>query len=72
MGAALLPLASTANLTPAYADDGFPFGMEMTLEAAPQSGSKRIPDLDIGDNGKPFSNCGARAARGSFRWPATP
>jgi hypothetical protein len=33
-GAALLLLASTANLAPARTDNGFPFGMEMTLEAA--------------------------------------
>jgi hypothetical protein len=36
---------------PAFADDEFPFGFEMTLEAAPQPGSKRIPTLEIGDNG---------------------
>ena len=66
MGAALLPLASTANLTPAYADDGFPFGMEMTLEAAPQSGSKRIPDLDIGDNGETVLELRCKGGKGQF------
>ena len=49
-GVALLLLASVSSIQ-ARAEDGFPFGMEMTLEAQPQPGSKRIPDLDIGDNG---------------------
>ncbi|MDE2602501.1 MAG: hypothetical protein KGL62_09060 [Bradyrhizobium sp.] len=35
---------------PARADDGFPFGFLMTLETAPQPGSKRLPSLEIGDS----------------------
>jgi hypothetical protein len=49
------------------ADDGFPFGLEMTLDVARQPGSKRLPTLEIGDSGEVTSNCGARAARASFR-----
>ena len=37
---------------PAHAADEFPFGFEMTLDAAPQPGSKRIPTLEIGDSGE--------------------
>ena len=51
--AAVLVLAATAfGATPACADDGFPFGFEMTLDAAPQPGSKRLPTLEIGDSGE--------------------
>jgi heat shock protein HslJ len=66
MSAALLLLASTANLAPARADDGFPFGMEMTLEVAPQPGSKRIPDLDIGDNGETVLELWCKGGKGQF------
>jgi hypothetical protein len=66
MSAALLLLASIANLAPARADDGFPFGMEMTLEVAPQPGSKRIPDLDIGDSGETVLELWCKGGRGQF------
>ena len=47
-----LALASAAfNPAPARANDGFPFGLEMTLDVARQPGSKRIPSLEIGDAG---------------------
>jgi len=48
----LLLLASIAAVREAKAETTFPFGMEMTLDAPPQRGSKRVPDLDIGDNGE--------------------
>ena len=51
---------------PARADDGFPFGFEMTLEAAPQSGSKRIPTLEIGDNGEATLELWCKAGKGQF------
>jgi hypothetical protein len=39
-------------LSPAHAaDKAFPFGSELMLEAAPMYGSKRIPMLEIDDNG---------------------
>lgn len=34
------------------AAEEFPFGLEMTLDAAPKPGSKRIPNLEIGDRGE--------------------
>ena len=64
--AALFLLAATANVTPARADDGFPFGMEMTLDAAPMPGSKRIPDLDIGDNGETVLELWCKGGKGQF------
>jgi heat shock protein HslJ len=41
-----------AALSPALAGDKtFPFGSELMLDAAPMYGSKRIPMLEIDDNG---------------------
>src|SRR6266436_4452792 len=50
----------------ARAEDGFPFGMEMTLEALPQPGSKRIPDLEIGDNGEVVLELWCKGGKGQF------
>ena len=50
----------------AKADDGFPFGMEMTLDAARQPGSKRVPDLDIGDNGEVVLELWCKGGKGQF------
>jgi len=50
--AAVLMAAACPNAGHAQADDGFPFGMEMTLDVPPQPGSKRIPNLEIGDAGE--------------------
>ena len=48
------------------ASDGFPFGNEMSLEAAPQPGSKRIPNLEIGDNGEVVLELWCKAGKGQF------
>jgi len=66
VSAALLLLAPAANFAPAHADTGFPFGMEMTLDAAPMPGSKRIPDLDIGDNGETVLELWCKGGKGQF------
>jgi hypothetical protein len=50
----------------ARAADGFPFGMEMTLDAARQPGSKRVPDLDIGDNGEVVLELWCKGGKGQF------
>jgi hypothetical protein len=50
----------------ARAETGFPFGMEMTLDAAPQRGSKRVPDLDIGDNGEVVLELWCKGGKGQF------
>jgi hypothetical protein len=63
---ALILLASVANIGHARAEDGFPFGMEMTLDASPQPGSKRIPDLDIGDNGETVLELWCKGGKGQF------
>src|SRR5258707_14703957 len=64
-GVALLVLTSVSSIS-ASAEDGFPFGMEMTLDALPQSGSKRIPDLDIGDNGEVVRELWCKGGKGQF------
>jgi len=61
---ALISLAS--GLAPARADDGFPFGMELTLDAARMPGSKRIPDLEIGDNGEVILELWCKGGKGQF------
>lgn len=50
----------------AHAEEGFPFGTEMTLEAVPQPGSKRIPNLEIGDNGDVVLELWCKGGKGQF------
>lgn len=50
----------------ARAEEGFPFGTEMTLEAVPQPGSKRIPNLEIGDNGEVVLELWCKGGKGQF------
>src|ERR1700751_731765 len=59
-------LACVSNIAPSRAESGFPFGMEMTLIASPQPGSKRIPDLDIGDNGEVVLELWCKGGKGQF------
>jgi hypothetical protein len=50
----------------ARAEDGFPFGFEMTLNTPPQPGSKRIPTLEIGDNGEAKLDLWCKTGTGQF------
>ena len=50
----------------AHAQEGFPFGAEMTLEAVPQPGSKRIPNIEIGDNGEVVLELWCKGGKGQF------
>ena len=50
----------------AQAEDGFPFGFEMTLDALPQPGSKRIPTLEIGDRGEAKLDLWCKSGTGQF------
>jgi hypothetical protein len=50
----------------AYADEDFPFGFEMTLDTLPQPGSKRIPTLEIGDNGETKLDLWCKSGTGQF------
>jgi hypothetical protein len=65
--ASVLVLAAAAfDPAPARADDGFPFGLEMTLDVARQPGSKRIPSLDIGDAGEVILELWCKGGKGQF------
>ncbi|RXH15732.1 META domain-containing protein [Bradyrhizobium guangzhouense] len=59
--AALLAMSVVAQ-----AEEGFPFGTEMTLEAVPQPGSKRIPNIEIGDNGEVVLELWCKGGKGQF------
>jgi hypothetical protein len=63
---AVILLASTSMAARAQADTGFPFGMEMTLDGGPQPGSKRVPDLDIGENGEVVLELWCKGGKGQF------
>jgi hypothetical protein len=63
---ALTLAGATVSAKSAAADDGFPFGLEMTLDAARQPGSKRIPTLDIGDNGEAVLELWCKGGKGQF------
>ena len=64
--AAVVILAAALNTDPVRADNGFPFGFAMTLETAPQPGSKRLPNLEIGDNGEAVLELWCKAGKGQF------
>ena len=50
----------------AQADNGFPFGLEMTLDVGRQPGSKRIPNLEIGDAGEVVLELWCKGGKGQF------
>jgi heat shock protein HslJ len=51
---------------PVRAAPEFPFGLEMTLDAAPQPGSKRRPNLEIGDAGETRIELWCKGGKGQF------
>ena len=64
--AALMLAAAMLAARPASAQEEFPFGFEMTLDAAPQAGSKRRPTLEIGDNGEAALDLWCKSGKGQF------
>ena len=64
--AAAAVLAVIFPALPARAQEEFPFGFEMRLETAPQPGSKRIPTLEIGDNGEATLELWCKGGKGQF------
>ena len=65
LAAAISLLAAVLGAAPVQAQE-FPFGLEMTLEAARMPGSKRIPSLDIGDNGEVVLELWCKGGKGQF------
>ena len=64
--ASLLLLATALTLTPARADDGFPFETQMQLDVNRMPGSKRIPNLEIGDAGEVVLELWCKGGKGQF------
>ena len=50
----------------ASAQDGFPFGLEMTLDAKPMPGSRRVPTLEIGESGEAKLDLWCKSGKGQF------
>ena len=66
-GVATVVLIATAfHVIPAAADDGFPFGTEMQLDVNRMPGSKRIPNLEIGDAGEVVFELWCKGGKGQF------
>src|SRR5437879_12814763 len=64
--AAVLLMTAVPATGHAQADNGFPFGTEMTLDAGRQPGSKRIPNLEIGDGGEVVLELWCKGGQGQF------
>ncbi len=63
--AAISMLAAITAASPAQAQE-FPFGLEMRLEGARMAGTKRIPSLEIGDNGEVELELWCKGGKGQF------
>lgn len=50
---------------PARAQE-FPFGLEMTLDAPQMTGARRLPTLEIGENGEAKLDLWCKSGRGQF------
>jgi len=59
-------LVGALGTSPARAQEEFPFGFEMTLETRPQPGTKRMPTLEIGDNGEATLDLWCKSGKGQF------
>jgi hypothetical protein len=57
--------AASFLASPLQAGD-FPFGMGLTLDAAPMRGSKRVPSIEIGDNGEVQLDLWCKSATGQL------
>src|SRR5271169_5101688 len=62
----LVLLTAAVKIGPALADDRFPFGMAMTMDVARQPGSKRLPNVEIGDNGEAVLELWCKGGKGQF------
>ena len=64
--ASLLLIANALDSSPARADDGFPFETQMQLDVNRMPGSKRIPNLDIGEAGEVVFELWCKGGKGQF------
>ena len=61
-----IALAGGLGTSAARAQEEFPFGFQMTLETRPQPGTKRMPTLEIGDNGEAVLELWCKSGKGQF------
>ena len=61
----VITVAAVGTVTVQAANE-FPFGAEMTLDAAPQPGSKKIPTLEIGESGQAVLDLWCKSGKGQF------
>ena len=61
-----IALAGLLGSSAARAQEEFPFGFLMTLETRPQPGTKRMPTLEIGDNGEATLDLWCKSGKGQF------
>jgi META domain len=64
--AALTLAAGVLGAFAASAEEGFPFGFDMTLDTARQPGSKRLPTVEIGDHGEAKLDLWCKSGTGQF------
>jgi len=64
--AALTLAAGVLGAFAARAEEGFPFGFDMTLDTAHQPGSKRLPTVEIGDHGEAKLDLWCKSGTGQF------
>src|SRR5258708_20808391 len=69
---ALLLGAAVFKAVPAFADNGFPFGLDMTLDVAQQPGSKRGPNMEVGGAGRAGLELSSQAGKDQFSVPGNP
>jgi hypothetical protein len=62
----LVVAAIAASFATPLAAGDFPFGMGLTLDAAPMRGSKRVPSIEIGDNGEVQFDLWCKSATGQL------
>ncbi len=55
-----------ASVAPAQPASEFPFELEMTLDAPPKPGSKRIPSIEIDDKGQARLELWCKGGSGQF------
>ena len=63
---ALALIAVALCAVPARAQEEIPIGLEITHDAARMPGSKRLPSLDIGDNGEVVLELWCKGGQGQF------
>jgi hypothetical protein len=69
IGALVLVSIASAGIfgtSAARAQEEFPFGFLMTLDTRPQPGTKRMPTLEIGDNGEAVLDLWCKSGKGQF------